>query len=263
MAIFENARRIVIKIGTSSLTHDTGKFNLQRMETLAMVLSDLKNSGKEIILVTSAAITAGMARMGISKRPENIAEKQAMAAVGQCELMRMYERFFESFGHSVAQVLVTREIISNEHMKFNTVNTLNALIRMGCLPIVNENDTVSCEEIEFGDNDTLSAHVAAISSSDALVLLSDIDGLYDADPRTNSSAELISEVKVIDERILGYAGGAGTSRGTGGLITKLHAAQIAWESGIPVFLMNGKNPADIYGLFSGECRGTYFPAPVN
>ncbi len=259
MTAFENAKRIVVKVGTSTLTHSTGKFNLKRMELLARVLSDLKNSGREIILVTSAAIAAGMARTGRSERPDSTAEKQALAAVGQCELMRMYERFFDSYGHCVAQVLVTHEIVSNEHMKHNTINTMNSLIGMGCLPIVNENDTVSCEEVEFGDNDTLSAHVAVISSADALVMLSDIDGLYNDDPHKNPNAELISSVSELTDDIRGYAGGAGTSRGTGGLVTKLHAAEIAGAAGIPSFLMNGEDPRLLYDLVEGKpCRGTHF-----
>ncbi len=257
---FKDTKRIVVKVGTSTLTYENGKLNLNRMEHLARVLSDFKNSGKEVILVTSAAITAGMARMGLDHRPESTEEKQALAAVGQCEIMRMYERFFDMYGYPVAQVLVSKEIIDHEQMRKNAINTFRKLIEMGCIPIINENDAVSIGEIEFGDNDTLSAYVAALCGADVLVIFSDIDGLYEGDPRKNPDAKLIPVVDKIDDKIMSYAGGAGTSRGTGGVITKLHAAKIASENGIPMYILNGENPGILYDLLNGENKGTYFAA---
>lgn len=255
---FKDAKRIVVKVGTSTLTHETGKLNLNRMEHIARVLSDFKNSGKEIILVTSAAITAGIARMGITHRPESTEEKQALAAIGQCEIMRMYERFFDMYGYPVAQVLVSKEIIDHEQMKKNAINTFKKLLEIGCIPIVNENDVVSFGEIEFGDNDTLSAYVAALCDADTLVILSDIDGLYEGDPRKNPNAKLIPVVEEIDKKIMSYAGGAGTNRGTGGVVTKLHAAQIAMENNIPMYILNGEDPSILYELLEGKNKGTYF-----
>lgn len=256
--IVKKAKRIVIKIGSSTLTHENFKMNFRRIEGIARVLSDLRNSGKEIVLVSSGAISAGIAKMGTNHRPSSTEEKQALAAIGQCELMSIYEHFFSMFGNTVAQILVTRDIMENPTAKKNAENTFSTLLGMGCIPIVNENDSVSFEEIEFGDNDALSAYVAVLCHADALVILSDIDGLYDSDPHKNSDARLISVVERVDEKILGYAGGAGSNRGTGGLVTKLHAAEIVTKSGIPMFIVNGKEPEIIYGLVDGKCVGTYF-----
>ncbi len=260
MSKFTDAKRIVVKIGTSTLTYDTGKFNLKRMEKLARVLSDLKNSGKEVILVSSGAITAGIAKMGITHRPKTTAEKQATAAIGQCELMRMYESFFEMYGYAVAQVLVSKEIVELEEMKTNAINTFKKLLELNCIPIVNENDTVSSSEIEFGDNDSLSAYVSVLTNADVLVILSDIDGLYSTDPRKDPNAKLIPKVDEITDEIIGCAGGAGTERGTGGVITKIHAAQISTENGIPMYILNGSDPDILYDLLSGKERGTCFEA---
>lgn len=258
MQIFKNARRVVFKVGTSTLTHETGLFNLERIEQLVRVLSDFGNMGKEVVLVTSGAIAAGAARLRLDHKPSTTPEKQAMAAVGQNELMRIYERTFTSFGYPVGQILLTKETVENPTALVNAKNTFNTLLKMRCVPIVNENDSIAFDEIEFGDNDTLSAYVASICEADALVILSDIDGLYDSDPRSNPAAKLIPTVAMIDEKIMSYAGGAGTSRGTGGLVTKLHAAQIAGEKGIPMFLLNGKSPEILYDLFEGSHVGTYF-----
>lgn len=252
------AKRIVIKIGSSTLTYETGRFNLRRMETLARVLSDFWNAGKEIVLVSSGAISAGRAKMGLSHKPSTTAEKQAMAAVGQCELMRMYEHFFDLFSRRVAQILITRETVDNPVARHNAENTFHALLSMGCLPIVNENDTVSFEEIEFGDNDTLAAYVALICSADALINLSDIDGLYNGDPHRTAGVSLIPVVERIDETIYSYAGGAGTDRGTGGVLTKLRAAEICCTRGIPMYLLNGNDPETLYRLLKGEKVGTKF-----
>ncbi|NLE13149.1 MAG: glutamate 5-kinase [Clostridiales bacterium] len=258
MNIIKTARRIVIKVGSSTLTHDTGLLNLRRIEQLARVISDFTNMGKEVILVTSGAVAAGVSRLRLDHRPATIEEKQATAAVGQNELMSVYERFFTGYGHTVGQILLTRETFEVPVARENARNTFNTLLRMRCIPIVNENDSVSFEEIAVGDNDTLSAYVAAMVEADALILLSDIDGLYDSDPHRNPDAKLIPVVPVIDEKILSYAGGAGSERGTGGVVTKLHAAQIATDAGIPMFLLNGSDPGILYDLFEGLHVGTYF-----
>ena len=258
----KNARRIVVKIGSSTLTYDTGLMNLQRIETVARVLSDFANSGRDVILVTSGAIAAGAARLRLDHRPSSTEERQAMAAVGQCELMRIYEQFFQMYGHPVGQVLLTRGVIEQEVSRRNAENTFNTLLRFGCIPIVNENDTVSCDELElldtFGDNDTLSAWVSVLVGADALIILSDKDGMYDGDPRVKPDAKLIHTVASVDDTIMSYAGGAGTGRGTGGYVTKLNAAKIATEAGIPVFMLNGSNPEVLYDLNEGNCPGTYF-----
>lgn len=258
MKKIRDAKRIVFKVGTSTLTHNTGKLNLRRIERLVTVLSDLKNTGREVVLVSSGAISAGCARLGIDERPRDTIGKQAMAAVGQSELMRVYEHFFSMYGHAVGQILITKDEIDNPKVRANAQNTFNKLLKMDCIPIVNENDSMSFDEIEFGDNDTLSAVVATVCEADALVILSDIDGLYDSDPRKNPEAKLISRVDDINEDILACAGGAGSARGTGGLITKLHAAKITKNSGIPMFIINGKDPSIIYPLTEGEKIGTYF-----
>lgn len=258
MNIIKDAKRIVIKVGSSTLTHENYKMNLRRIEALCRVLSDFKNMGKEIILVSSGAISAGVAKLGLDHRPQTTEEKQAMASVGQSELMRIYEHFFSMFGHTVGQMLLTKEVMDNPVSHRNAENTFNTLLKMNCLPIVNENDSVSFEEIEFGDNDTLSACVALICHADALILLSDIDGLYSADPHKDPDATLISTVPVIDDKIMSFAGDSGSNRGTGGLITKLRAGKLVTESGIPMFIVNGKDPEILYELFEGRHIGTYF-----
>ncbi len=254
------AKRIVVKVGTSTLTHETGKLNLRRMEELAKVIADLVNSGKEIILVSSGAITAGTAKIGLGHRAETTEEKQATAAVGQNELMRVYDRFFSMYGHTVGQILLTKEVIENEHSRENAENTFRTLLKMKCIPIVNENDTISFYEIKFGDNDTLAAYVAKLCGADLLINMSDIDGLYTGDPRNDPNAVLIPTVERVDEHIMSYASGAGTNRGTGGVITKLNAAVIATEAGIPMFLVNGEEPSILYDVCSGKKVGTHFLA---
>lgn len=258
MNIIKDAKRIVVKVGSSTLTHENYRMNLRRIEGIARVLSDFRNAGKEMVFVSSGAISAGVAKLGLEARPKAIEEKQAVAAVGQSELMKIYEHFFGMFGQNVAQILLTRDIMENPVARKNAENTFATLLKMGCIPIVNENDSVSFDEIEFGDNDTLSAYVSVLCHADALIILSDIDGLYDSDPHKNSEAKLISTVAKVDETILGYAGGAGSNRGTGGLITKLHAAEIVTGSGIPMFIVNGQNPEILYDLFEGKHVGTYF-----
>ena len=260
MNTVRDAKRIVVKIGSSTLTYENGSLNLRRMEKVARILSDFVNAGKQVVLVTSAAVAAGRNKMGLDHKPYTTEEKQAMAAVGQCELMSMYERFFAEYGHTVAQVLITRDTYENATARKNATNTLQMLLKMGVVPIVNENDTVSFEEIEFGDNDTLSACVAILVSADVLINLSDIDGLYDSDPHPNPSAKLSPTVEKIDDHILAMAGGAGSDRGTGGVVTKLKAAEIAIGAGIEMFLINGTEPDLLYKLFEGERVGTHFLA---
>jgi len=264
MDILKNARRIVVKVGSSTLTYENGHMNFKRIEVIARVLSDIVNSGRDVALVTSGAIAVGTAKMGLDHRPKTTEERQAMAAIGQCELMRIYESFFQNYGHPVGQVLLTRGTVENEVSRRNAINTFNTLFKFGCVPIVNENDTVACDEIEmldtFGDNDTLSAWVAVMIGADALIILSDIDGLYNSDPRKCPDAKLIHIVETIDDTVMSYAGGAGTDRGTGGLLTKLKAAKIATEAGIPTFILNGEDPEIIYELLDGGCVGTYFKA---
>ena len=254
-----NAHRIVFKVGTSTLTHKNGKLDLRRFEAIAQTLADLANAGTEVVLVSSAAISAGCAKMGVDERPVSTAGKQAMAAIGQSELMRMYDHFFGKFGRKVAQILLTRDELEREQVCRNAENTFDSLIGMGCVPIVNENDSVSYYEIEFGDNDTLSAHVAILCRADALVILSDIDGFYDADPHADPGARLIERVDRITDELRACAGGAGR-RGTGGLVTKLNAAEIATAAGIPMYIINGSRPELIYDLRDGKSVGTFFAA---
>lgn len=260
MSFFKNCTRLVVKVGSSTLTHASGRLNLRRIESLVKTLSDLKNAGKEIILVSSGAVSAGVAKAGLGHRPESLEEKQAMASIGQSELMKIYDRFFSDYGHKVGQILMTRDVVDNPIRRTAAENTFNTLLRMGCIPIVNENDAVSTDElVKFGGNDILSAHVANLCRADLLINLSDIDGLYDSDPRKNPDATLVERVDDIDA-ILSYAGGAGSERGTGGMEAKLTAAKMVTKNGIPMFIMNGSDPEILYRLLDGERVGTYFVA---
>lgn len=263
MSRFQDAKRVVVKVGSSTLTHHSGHFNIRRVEQLVKVLADIQNSGKEVILVSSGAIAVGVGKLNMRERPADMASKQAAAAVGQCELMYLYDKMFSEYNHTVSQVLMTRDIVDNEERRLYAMNTFHKLIEFGTIPIVNENDTVSVEEIEFGDNDTLSAIVAQLVQADALILMSDIDGLYTDNPRTNPDAKLIPYVEEITPEIEALAGGAGSSRGTGGMITKIHAAQIACGSGIDMAIINGEDPSLLYRLFDGEAIGTHFAAKKN
>lgn len=258
MAKLKDCKRIVVKVGTSTLTHESGSLNIRRMEGIVRILSDFKNSGHEIVLVSSGAVSAGIAKTKLGRRPASVMEKQAMAAVGQSELMRMYDRFFSEYGHTVAQILMTKDVIDDEQRRHACEDTFKTLIGMGCIPIVNENDSVSADGIKFGGNDTLAAYVALVSDADILLNLSDIDGLYDSDPRKNPNARLIPTVEEITEEVLSMAGGSGTDRGTGGMATKLEAARIVTEAGIPMYIMNGHDPDVLYRLYNGENIGTYF-----
>ena len=251
-----NANRIVIKVGSSTLTYGTGLIHLRRFERLVKVLSDLRNAGKEIVLVSSGAVSAGAAVLGLGHHPETTEEKQATAAVGQSELMRMYSEEFSSYGHTVAQILMTKDVIDTPVRRSNAESTFKTLLSMNCIPIVNENDSVSFEELNFGGNDTLSAYVALICSADLLINMSDIDGFYDANPRTNPDAKRIPELDRVDESVYAMAGGAGTKRGTGGMIAKLKAAQIAEQAHIPMMIVNGVDPDILYDIIDGKPCGT-------
>jgi len=261
MGYFRDSKRIVIKVGTSTLTHSTGHLNLRRIEKLVKVLSDMKNWGMQVVLVSSGAVSAGVAKMGFGHIPSTPEEKQAMAAVGQSELMKIYDKFFSDYGHTVAQILMTKEVLSNPERRAAAENTFRRLLEMHCIPVVNENDSVSTDELtKFGGNDILSAYVAELCDADLLLNLSDIDGLFDSDPRTNPDAKLIERVECIDDSIYAIAGGAGTDRGTGGMIAKLNAARLVTEKGIPMFILNGHEPEILYTLLDGGHVGTYFTA---
>lgn len=259
----DDKKRIVVKVGTSTLTYENGKMNLRRIEALCKVLSDLQNAGNQIVLVTSGAIGVGVGKLGLREKPKETRGKQAAAAVGQCELMFMYDKLFGEYNHTVAQVLLTRRVVENEHSKQNVVNTIDTLLEMGVIPVVNENDTVAIDELvgaNYGDNDTLSAIVAALVHADLLILLTDIDGLYDADPHKNPQAKRISLLTAVDDDVLALAGGAGSKRGTGGMRTKLQAAQLTLQEHIPLVIMQGDKPELIYSLLEGEPVGTRIDA---
>ncbi len=253
-------KRIVVKVGTSTLTYPAGLINVRVMERLVKVLSDLKNARYEIILVTSAAISVGAGMLGLKERPSDVPTKQATAAVGQCELMHLYGKMFAEYNHTVAQILMTRDVTDHPDRLENVRNTFMRLLDLGALPIVNENDTVAVEELKFGDNDALSAQVAQLTGADILIILSDIDGLYTANPTTNPDATLIPRVEQIDDYIESIAAGTGSNRGTGGMVTKIHAAKLATEAGIDMTIINGKNPESIYTVLEGGSVGTFFAA---
>lgn len=250
--------RIVVKVGTSTLAHKTGNLNIRRVESLCKVLSDLKNSGHEIILVSSGAVGMGVGKLCLSGRPEDTPTKQAAAAVGQCELMYTYDKLFSEYNHTVAQILLVGLDIEDETRRNNFRNTLSRLLEMNVLPIVNENDTISTDEIVIGDNDTLSSIVAVNAKADLLILLSDIDGLYTADPRCNENADLIDTVTEITSEIYALAGGKGSTLGTGGMATKIKAAQNASQNGIDMVIANGTNPEVLYDIVDGKNVGTRF-----
>ena len=250
--------RIVIKVGTSTLTHQNGNINIRRIENLCKVISDLKNSGLEIILVSSGAIAMGVGKLGLNKKPQDIPTKQACAAIGQCELMYVYDKLFQEHNHTVAQILMTGADFENAERYENFKNTMDRLLELGVLPIINENDTIATSEIKVGDNDTLSAITAVGAHADLLVLLSDIDGLYTADPRKVPDATLIPTVEAITDDVLELAGAAGTELGTGGMITKLHAAKLCMDAGIDMIITNGSNPSSLYDIFDGKVVGTRF-----
>lgn len=259
-------KRIVVKLGTSTLTYPSGKLNFHRIDLISRVLSDLHNKGLEVVLVTSGAIATGAIRLGMRQKPKDLPGKQAAAAVGQAALMRIYEKFFSNYNQTVAQALITKTVIDTPLTKQNAENTFQRLLEWGTIPIVNENDTIATDEIEagykgrmeFGDNDTLSATVAALIKADLLVLMSDIDGLFTADPRKNPDAEIIRVVEDINDTIEEAAEGAGTDFGTGGMVTKIRAARICKAAGIDTLIMNGDSPNLLYDALEGADIGTLF-----
>ena len=250
--------RIVIKIGTSTLAYATGQLNIRRVEALCKTMSDIRNAGHELILVSSGAIGMGVGKLGLRSRPQDIPTKQAAAAVGQCELMYIYDKLFSEYHHTVAQLLITADNLTSEIRHTNFTNTLNRLLELGVVPIINENDTVATEEIVIGDNDTLAARVAQSVGAKLLILLSDIDGLYTADPHTNPNAKLIPLVRGLDEGIKKLAGVSSTSQGTGGMVTKLRAAELCFGCGCEMVIANGNNPAALYDIVEGKPVGTRF-----
>ncbi|MDP4177608.1 MAG: glutamate 5-kinase [Bacillota bacterium] len=259
----ETVKRIVVKVGTSTLTHSSsGLLNLNRIDSLVRQLADLHNQGYEVILVTSGAVGAGMGKLGLKVKPKTIPEKQAAAAIGQGILLQMYEKFFSEYGQIVAQVLLTKEDITHRSRFLNARNTFFTLLEYGAIPIINENDAVVTDEIKikFGDNDTLSALVTSLVEADLLIILSDIDGLFDANPKENPNAKVISFVDEITDDIVNVAGGAGTSLGTGGMATKIKAAKIAISSGTAMVIANGENPKIISDILTGNEIGTWFKA---
>lgn len=262
----EQSLRMVVKVGTSTLTRDNGSMNLRAIDRLAMVLADLHGQGHQVILVSSGAIGVGVGKLGLGQRPRALRMKQAVAAVGQCELMHIYDKFFGEYGATVAQILLTDEDVDDPRRAEHLENTFEALLELGCIPVVNENDSVSSAEIEtgrakvLGDNDTLSAIVARLCRADLLVLLSDIDGLYDKDPHRYPDAKLVSLVTEVTDELRAAAGGAGTARGTGGMQTKLDAAQLATSAGVDMVIANGARPEKLYDIAAGAEIGTRFQA---
>lgn len=261
MGLYQN--RIVVKVGTSTLTNEMGHSDLRSFDRLACVLSDIQNMGYEVILVSSGAIAVGTNKLNMKERPSSMRMKQAAAAVGQCSIVFLYDKFFKDYDKTIAQILLNAEDIKQEEKKENLTNTFNALLEMGIIPVVNENDSVSYTEIEsedrlFGDNDMLSAVVAVLCRAKQLIILSDIDGLYDADPRLYPDANLINQIQKIDKTVYALAGGAGSRRGTGGMKTKLRAAELATSQGINTIITNGKTPEALYEIVKGNKVGTLF-----
>ncbi|HAX83673.1 MAG TPA: glutamate 5-kinase [Ruminococcaceae bacterium] len=261
MSLYQN--RIVVKVGTSTLTNDLGKSDLRSFDRLACVLADIQNMGYEVILVSSGAIAVGSHKLKMASRPTSMKMKQAAAAVGQCRIMFLYDKFFGDYDKTTAQILLNAEDIEQEEKKENLTNTFDALLEMGVIPIVNENDSVSYTEIEsterlFGDNDMLSAVVAVLCKAKRLIILSDIDGLYESDPRLHPEAKLINKIEHIDESVYALAGGAGSRRGTGGMRTKLQAAKLATSNGTDTIITNGKRPEAIYDIINEKAVGTLF-----
>lgn len=254
-------RRVVVKLGSSTLTHKTGRLNIRRVEKLVKIIADIHNAGNEIIIVSSGSIALGMAKLGFLEKPKDTPTKQACAAVGQCELMYMYDRQFAEYSLTVAQLLLTKYILLEDRRR-NVINALESIIAQGVIPIVNENDTIAIDELELevGENDSLAATVAAIANADTLIIMSDIDGLYDKDPHTHHDARLIPQVTEITEEIRTLAGGTGSSLGTGGMITKIHAAEIAMKNGVDMIIVNGREPENLYKIFDGLRVGTKFIA---
>ena len=258
--MMQSHKRIVIKVGSTTLTYPSGKLNLKRINRLAWTISDLKNQGKEVILVTSGAVAIGAEILALSERPRDIVGKQAASAVGQAALMQIYEQFFGQYNQKVAQILLTKDVVEHNIRRRNAENTFFKLLSMDVLPIVNENDSVSTEELEFtfAENDTLSAYVACLTKSDLLIMLSDIDGMYNADPRLDPDARIIPYIAKIDDAIMQCAGGSQTSFGTGGMASKLTAARMAGQHNIDTIITSGEDPAILFDIMDGMEIGTYF-----
>lgn len=254
----QNIKRAVVKVGTSTLTHSSGYINLRKVEKLINCLADIQNSGKRIILVSSGAVSCGLAKTGFDRATLTTEQKQAAAAVGQCQLIDMYARRFSDLGTTIAQILLTRSVIEEGELREHASTTLELLIGQGIIPIVNENDTISNEQIKIGSNDTLAASVAALCNADLLINMSDIDGLYDSDPRKNSDARFIEYVPEVTDEIFSFGEGAGTARGTGGMAAKLESARYVTNHGIPMIILNGSDPNILYDVFDGDFVGTYF-----
>ena len=252
--------KIVIKIGTSTITHESGRLNIRRTEEICKIISDLKNAGLEIIMVSSGAIGMGVGKLSLNERPKDMPTKQAAAAVGQSELMYVYDRQFSEYNHTVAQILVTAADIASEDRHQNFTNTLERLLELGAIPIINENDTIATEEITIGDNDTLAAIVSTSAKADLLVLMSDIDGLFTTDPHRDAAAELIKDVYELNDDVMALGGGEGSSLGTGGMKTKLEAARICTEAGCDMIILNGSKPELLYEVAEGKPVGTRFHA---
>lgn len=250
--------RIVVKIGTSTLAHSSGHLNIRRVEELCKVISDIKNAGHQVIVVSSGAIGMGVGKLGLLERPKDIPTKQAAAAVGQCELMYIYDKLFSEYNHTVAQLLITGEDVENDTRHNNFSNTLARLMELDAIPIINENDTVATKEIVIGDNDTLAAIVAQSVKADLLVLLSDIDGLYTADPHVDPNAKLIHKITKVDDEVLALAGVSKSNLGTGGMVTKLEAAKICLSCGCDMIIANGNDPQNLYAIMDGKSIGTTF-----
>lgn len=260
------AKRIVIKVGTSTLTHESGKPNFRCIDHLCRVLADISNSGRDVVLVTSGAIGVGVGRMGLAERPSDTAGRQAMAAVGQCELMAIYDKFFSEYGKNCAQVLITGDIVDHEKQLSHLRNCIDKLLELSIIPVINENDAVSVDELEghnFGDNDNLSSVVARMISADALVMMTDSDGLYDHDPHKYTEAVRIPVVLEVNDSIKALAGGSGSKRGTGGMATKLAAAEGATNAGIDAYIVAGDRPEVLYDLIDGKQVGTHFVSRRN
>ncbi len=258
----KNCKRVVVKVGTSTITHGNGTLNLQRMDVICRTLADLHNRGLDMILVSSGAVGAGMGRMGFSEKPSSLPVKQALAAIGQGLLMQMYEKLFSEYGCATAQILLTRAGFNERTRYLNLCNTMHALAEMNVIPVVNENDTISVDELKFGDNDTLSALVACAAGADLLIILSDIDGLYDADPRTHPEAQLIREVRTVSQSIRDNSASRGSSFASGGMYTKITAADVVLPAGIPLVIASGSEDNVLYKILEGEECGTLFIPPV-
>lgn len=256
--ILGQVKRVVIKVGTTTLTHDTGLLNLERIEILVRQISNLHNHGYEVVLVTSGAIGAGMGKLNLNERPKNLPEKQAIAAVGQVALIHLYQKIFAEYGKAVGQLLLTASDINERNRYLNGRNTCFSLFNLGVIPIINENDAIAVEEIKVGDNDTLSAFVSTLIDADLLIILSDIDGLYDSNPKKNPNAKLISLVPQLNEEIINMAGGSDSKFGTGGMATKLNAAEIAINSGTNMVIAQGNKPENLIAIVKGEDIGTLF-----